>query len=60
MTVPEVLLTQEEVAARLKIRPKTVGDYLRAGKLTGVKIGRLWRIREADVRRFIASQVVSS
>jgi len=47
------LLTPEEAAARLKISRLTVGDWLRSGKLKGVKVGRLWRIRENDLEAFL-------
>ena len=50
------LLTQKEVAERLTLSPKTVGDWLRAGKLKGIKIGRLWRVKESDLQRFIDEQ----
>jgi excisionase family DNA binding protein len=46
-------LTPEEVAALLKITPKTVKDYLRAGKLPGRKMGKLWRIKAEDVNAFM-------
>ena len=42
----EKLYTKEEAADILKISPKTLGDWLRAGKIRGVKVGRLWRIPE--------------
>jgi excisionase family DNA binding protein len=47
------LLTPKEAAARLKISPLTLGDWLRSGKLKGVKVGRLWRIRESDIEVFL-------
>lgn len=50
---PKDLLTPEEAAARLKISRVTVGDWLRSGKLKGVKVGRLWRIRESDLETFL-------
>jgi excisionase family DNA binding protein len=40
-------------AARLRISRLTVGDWLRSGKLIGVKVGRLWRIRESDLEAFL-------
>ena len=36
-----------KVAERLHLSPITVGHMLRAGKLPGVKVLRLWRVREA-------------
>ncbi|MCX5888253.1 MAG: helix-turn-helix domain-containing protein [Deltaproteobacteria bacterium] len=47
------LLTPEETAARLKISRLTLGDWLRSGKLKGVKVGRLWRVRESDLEAFL-------
>jgi len=48
------LYTPEEVAAVLKVKPRTVMEWLRKGKLKGVKIGgKLWRIKESDLQTFI-------
>ena len=40
------LLTTEEAAEWLGVKPQTVAKWLRMGRLKGVKIGRLWRIPE--------------
>lgn len=53
MEHPEKLLTPEEVAERLAVTPRTVRDWLRAGKLQGVKAGRLWRITEKALCEFL-------
>jgi excisionase family DNA binding protein len=53
------LLTTQQVAAILQLSPKTVKDWLRAGKLTGYKIGRVWRVKEADLEAFIRGSRVS-
>lgn len=50
----ERLLTPEEAAHKLGIAPRTMREWLRSGKLLGVKLGRLWRIRETDLEAFIA------
>jgi excisionase family DNA binding protein len=47
------LLTPEEAATRLKVSRLTIGDWLRSGKLKGVKVGRLWRVRERDLENFL-------
>ena len=47
------LLTPEDVAAWLHISRLTVGNWLRSGKLKGVKVGRLWRVRESDLENFL-------
>jgi len=51
----EKLLTPEEVAERLVVSPKSIREWLRIGKLRGVKVGRLWRIRERDLEAFLES-----
>ncbi len=52
----EDLLTPEEVAAVMKVKTITVKDWLRDGRLKGVKTGRLWRIRKQNVEDFIENQ----
>ena len=49
----ERIFTPDQVAERLSVSPKTVKDWLRAGKLKGVKAGRLWRVRERDLEAFL-------
>ena len=47
-------LTPEEVAHILKVKPVTVYRALRAGKMPGRKVGRLWRIpRRAFLEEFL-------
>lgn len=53
----EQLLTPEEAALQLGIAPRTIREWLRNGKLQGVKLGRLWRVRETDLKAFIAQSV---
>ena len=38
-------LTVEEVAGRLKVKEKTVRDWIGRGDLEAYKIGKEWRIR---------------
>lgn len=54
------LLTPEEAAAKLVVSPKTIRDWLRDGVLQGVKVGKLWRIREEDLQSFIAQNATSA
>ena len=46
MTV-EKLYSKEEGAKILSISPIALGDWLRKGKIRGVKLGRVWRIPES-------------
>ena len=49
----EKLLTPEDTAKALSVKPETVREWLRTGKLKGVKVGRLWRVREGDLEAFL-------
>lgn len=49
----EHLLTVDEVAAQLRVQRATVYEWLKSGSLRGLKAGRVWRIRPADVEAFL-------
>jgi excisionase family DNA binding protein len=49
----ERLLSPNNVAERLNISPLTVRRWLKAGKLKGVRLGRLWRVLERDLEAFL-------
>ena len=48
------LLTCEEAATHLRLHPRTVGRLLKQGTLPGVKVGRQWRLRRADLDAYLA------
>lgn len=45
------LLTVAEVAALLRVSPATVRRWLTAGDAKGVKVGKSWRVSQAEVDR---------
>lgn len=47
------LLTPSDVANRLQMNERTVTQWLRKGHLRGFKIGKEWRISEADLEAFL-------
>jgi excisionase family DNA binding protein len=49
----EKLYTKEEAAELLHVSPVTLGKWLRAGKITGTKIGKKWAVAESDLQAFI-------
>ncbi len=53
MSTTIVLLTPQETADRLRVSMKTITNWLREGRLPGVKVGPFWRIREDRLERFI-------
>jgi excisionase family DNA binding protein len=48
-TDSETYLTPEEVAARLRVSRRTVYEWLKLGRLRGLRAGKAWRIRPEDV-----------
>jgi excisionase family DNA binding protein len=51
-----MLLTTEAVAKQLSIRPKTVCEWIKRGKLRGVRLGKQWRVDASDLAVFIAKR----
>jgi len=45
----ESLLGSEQAAALVKVHPKTLQRYARAGLVAGLRAGKLWRFRAADL-----------
>lgn len=50
------VLTVEEIAHRLKVSEATVYNLLRQRKIPGFRVGRAWRVEEADLADFIQRQ----
>lgn len=46
------LYTCDEIAMRYDVKTLTVWDWIRKKKLTAVKIGKSYRIREEDIETF--------
>jgi excisionase family DNA binding protein len=53
-------LTVEEVAGRLKVKEKTVRDWIGRGTLEAYKIGKEWRIRRDHLDRHVEDRRVSA
>jgi excisionase family DNA binding protein len=58
--MPEEFLTVEEAALRLKVTPYTLREYLKAGKLRGVKVVRQWRVPESALTELGQRQAPST
>ena len=50
------LLTAAEVAEILDIHPRTVGEYIKEGKLRAFQLGGGWKISEGALRAFVREQ----
>jgi excisionase family DNA binding protein len=53
MMTAEKVYSPEETAKALGVHPETIRQWLRSGKLGGIKAGRLWRVRESDLEAFL-------
>ena len=49
----EKLLTVEDAAKVLLVKSTTVRKWLKAGKLKGMKMGRLWRVWKSELEAFL-------
>jgi excisionase family DNA binding protein len=50
----EPLLDTAEAAALLQIHPKTLQKLARAGTVSGIRIGKLWRFRASALDEWLA------
>ena len=46
----EKLYTVEEAAKILQVHPETLRKWLKEGRIKGEKFGRMWRIRESNLK----------
>lgn len=54
----EQFFTTEQVAKILQVHPFTILKFIREGKLPGIKLGRVYRIKESEVSRFLEERSV--
>lgn len=47
--------TLDEVADILKVTKRTLYNYVKAGKLPAVKMGKYWRVSEESLQAFIST-----
>ncbi len=52
------ILTPEQVGKELQLHPFTILNYIKDGKLRGAKLGRVYRIRESDIEKFLDNQML--
>ena len=51
------MLTIEQLAAFLKLKPQTIYKWAQSGKLPGAKFGKEWRFRRSAIEKWIDSQI---
>lgn len=47
--------TLDEVADILKVTKRSLYNYVKAGKLQAVKVGKYWRVTENNLQAFISN-----
>jgi len=55
----EKFFTTEQVANILQVHPFTILKFIKQGKLKGIKLGRVYRIKESDINRFLEERMTS-
>lgn len=58
VTLESGLLTVDEAAQLLRLKPSTIRDWLLRRRITYVKLGRRVFLRRADLEALISSSVV--
>ncbi|MFW6106558.1 MAG: helix-turn-helix domain-containing protein [bacterium] len=53
MNAANELLTVDEVADFLRVKPSTVYEWAKQGKIPASKVGRLWRFSRKDVEAWV-------
>ncbi|MFC1515063.1 helix-turn-helix domain-containing protein [Candidatus Omnitrophota bacterium] len=47
------LLSVEELADYLGLKKQTIYNWLNQGKISGIKIGKVWRFDKSDIERWL-------
>jgi excisionase family DNA binding protein len=58
MAEPDVFLTVQEVADRLRVASRTIYRLLDEGALEGVRVGRNWRVSPEALERYLLTNTV--
>ena len=53
------LMDVEELANYLKLRKQTIYNWLNQNKITGLKVGGVWRFDKRDIDKWLNSKRVS-
>ena len=47
------LMTVEEVAEYLRVKPSSVYEWVKNGKIPAAKVGRLWRFQREQIEEWV-------
>ncbi|MEA3305533.1 MAG: helix-turn-helix domain-containing protein [Candidatus Omnitrophota bacterium] len=54
------LMSIEELAAYLKLEKQTIYNWLHEKKITGIKVGHLWRFDKRAIDKWLKEQTVNA
>jgi len=57
MSKRDYLMSVEELAEYLKLKKQTIYNWLCSGKLSGIKVGRVWRFSKKEIDRWLKGNV---
>ena len=60
LTKQDEVLTAEEVAHYLRIRPLTIYKHASGGKLPGFKVGSHWRFKKSTIDQWMRAREVTN
>lgn len=53
----EEILTLEEVANYLKVKPQTIYNWAQSGKIPAAKLGKEWRFRKSVIDKWFNQHI---
>ena len=56
----EKFFRTEQVANILQVHPFTILKFIKEGKLKGIKLGRVYRIKESDIKKFLEERMTKN
>lgn len=54
------LMSIEELAEYLKLEKQTIYNWLHEKKISGIKVGHVWRFDRSSVEKWLKSQTVNA
>ncbi len=54
------LMDTEELAAYLKLEKQTIYNWLHQKKISGIKVGHVWRFDKESIDKWLNSQMVEA
>ena len=58
MTIQENVMTVQELAEYLRMKPLTIYKHVTVGKIPGFKVGSHWRFKKETIDKWINDQEV--